>query len=73
MVTDLLVFGLKPLKLLDRIIWCKYINFFFFYLLLFMAGPSSGYCIDVMHVVIVFEFYPLAFVAFGFLVAFLMV
>lgn len=71
MVTDLLVFGLKPPKLLDSINWCKSI-YFFLDLFLFVAGPSSGYCIDVMHVVIVFEFYSLAFVAFSFLVAFWM-
>lgn len=28
MVTDLLVFGLKPLKLLDNTNWCKSINYF---------------------------------------------
>lgn len=68
MVTDLLVFELKPLKLLDSINWCKSINLFGALLLYDRTKPELwNRCPGLK-----FLFYPLACVAVGFWGMFLM-
>lgn len=67
-MTGLLVFELKSLKLLDSINWCKSINFFG---LVLIYGRTKLRLLYRCHVCCNFFLsYPLAFVAFVFLVAF---
>lgn len=55
-VADLLVFGLKPLKLLGSINWCKSINFFCFVLI--YGRTKLRLLFDVMRVVFFFLILP---------------